>query len=459
MLASSVAMVVIIAIADFVTGYELTLAILYFVPLFLTTWRCGVLQGLVIAVFAVAAALVSDVLSGHGYSHPFFRWWDGLIKLFTWSMFVLLLARLKTALERSDERFVTVLDGLDAFVYVVDLEDGKLLFANRSCRSFFGDPGRAEQFESDWQPPPDEAFSRDRLLDPLGAPSEGVTAELQDTARGRSYMVHARAIRWVNGRLVRLQIATDITARRQSELRARFRQGQMETQTRLIMIGEMASTLAHELNQPLAAIANYNRGALRRLKASGFDASEVLDSLEKSAVQAERAGRIIHRVRRLVRKRAPERSACSVYELVDRVCAMLEPDIVKARIELNVHVAQSLPHVDADGVLIEQALLNLCRNAIESMRSVTYAHRELKISAEPLGGESIELKVADTGPGVPAEVAESRQELFFTTRQQGSGIGLHVCRSVMEAHGTRMSVHPQPGGGTAFSFVLPRWRT
>lgn len=452
-------MVLIIATADFLTGYELTLSVLYFVPLFLTTWRCGAAKALLIALFAVAAAMVSDVLTGHGYSHPFYRWWDGLIKLFTWSMFVLLLARLKSSLERSDERFVTVLEGLDAVVYVADLDDGTLLYANPSCRALIGDEQRAESVETHWGPSPQMVFSRAKLLDGDGVPSQGVTSELHDARRGRSYMVHARAIRWVNGRLVRLQIATDITARRQAELTARLRQGQMENQTRLIMIGEMASTLAHELNQPLAAVANYNRGALRCLKAGGFDVREVIDALEKSAGQAERAGRIIHRVRDLVRKRAPERSACSVHELVERVVVMLEPDIARARIHLNVHIGQNLPFVYADGVLIEQALLNLCRNAIESMQGVAVARRELRISAEPKSDQHIEVTVADTGPGVPAEVAENRQELFFTTRQHGTGIGLHVCRSVMEAHDTRMSVSEQAGGGTIFSFALPRCDT
>jgi hypothetical protein len=452
-------MVIAIAAADFVTGYELTLSVLYFIPLFLTTWHCGAVNGFVLALFAVAAALVSDVLTGHGYSHPFYRWWDGLIKLTTWTIFVLLLARLKAALDRSDERFVTVLEGLDAIVHVADLDEGTLLYANPSYRALIGDEERVDHLDARWAPSPSSVFARAQLLDSQGVPNDGVTAELHDVPSERAYMVHARAIRWVNGRLVRLLIATDITVRRQAELSARLRQGQIENQTRLVMIGEMASTLAHELNQPLAAIANYNRGVLRHLKAGRCDVGDLIEALEKSASQAERAGRIIHRVRDLVRKRGPERTACSVPELVERVASTLEPDIARSRVRLNVCVASDLPPVHADGVLIEQALLNLCRNAIESMRDAGAAQRELRISAEARSDLHIELAVADTGPGVPREIAENRQELFFTTRGQGTGIGLHVCRSVMEAHDTRMVVKERPGGGSIFSFALPKCQT
>ncbi|MGE5526023.1 MAG: ATP-binding protein [Rhodospirillaceae bacterium] len=451
------AMVLLIAIADFLTGYELTLSILYFVPLFITAWRCGLQPAIVLAVFAVGAWMASDILAGHHYSHPFYRWWEGLIKLATWTMFAVLLARLKMALNRSDERFVTVLEGLDAIVYVVDLYNGVVLYFNPPCRTLLGTvPDTAARIEASWSPAPAEMFAADRLLDARGTPHGGVTAEIRDPQHGRWYMVHARAIRWVDGRLVRLQVATDVTERRQAELQARHRQGQMESAARLIMLGEMASTLAHELNQPLAAIANYNRGALRRLRSGSCDTHEIAEALEKCASQAERAGRIIHRVRDLVRKREPHRGACSVSDMLDNVVSTLERDIANAEIRLSVDVGSDLPAVYADSVLIEQALLNLCRNAIDSMQRTPATQRMLRISATVQADGRVGIDVADSGCGIPVTVAENRHELFFTTREQGTGLGLHICRSVLEAHESRLVAAQRPGGGSVFSFSLPR---
>ncbi|HWI13317.1 MAG TPA: histidine kinase dimerization/phospho-acceptor domain-containing protein, partial [Burkholderiales bacterium] len=411
----SAAMVLLIASADALTGYELTLSILYFVPLFITAWRCGLQSAIVLAVFAVGAWMASDILAGHHYSHPFYRWWEALIKLATWVMFAALLARLRMSLNRSDERFVTVLEGLDAVVYVVDLHDATVLYANPQCRALIGGaPDTAARIESGWLPAPADTFAAARLLDARGTPHAGVTAEFRDAGHGRWYIVHARAIRWVDGRLVRLQVATDITDQREAQLQARERQGQMEKATRLIMLGEMASTLSHELSQPLAAIANYNRGALRRLHAGPCEPRELIDALEKCASQAERAGRIVHRVRDLVRRRQPQCNACSLRDMVDHVATTLEPDIARAEVRVDLDVPGDLPAVYADSVLIEQALLNLCRNAIESMRETPPGQRVLRISASA-AENSVEIRIADTGCGIPDAVREDRYDLFFTT--------------------------------------------
>jgi len=454
----SAALVLLVAATDYLTGYELTLSILYFVPLFITAWRCGLQAAVGLAAFAVMAWMMSDVLAGHHYSHPFYRWWEALIKFTTWVMFAGLLARLKMALNTSDERFVTVLDGLDAVVYVADLDDGALLYANPRCRSLMAGPqDTAACIEAGWTPSPSEAFAPARLLDARGRPNDGVTAEIRDGVRDRWYIVHARAIRWADGRLVRLQVATDVTERRNAELQTRHRQGEMESAARLIMLGEMASTLAHELNQPLAAIANYNRGALRRLLAGPCDTRDIVDALEKCASQAERAGRIIHRVRDLVRKREAHRTACDVAEMVEHVVSMLEPDVAREHVRLDVDVADHLAAVHADAVLIEQALFNLCRNAIESMHNTPAEKRLLRISATTQSDHRIQIQVMDTGCGIPPAVAEDRHELFFTTREEGTGIGLHICRSALEAHESRLSATQRPGGGSVFSFSLPRY--
>lgn len=452
----SALLVVAVAVADYLTGYELTLSILYFGPLFICAWRCNLPQAVALSVFATTAWAVSDVLAGHHYSHPFYRWWEGGIKLVTWIMFVMLLARLKRALERSDERFVTVLDRLDAIVYVSAFEDSRLLYANPRCRLLLPPQAdeRAVTLEAGWQPSPAALLTRDRLLDGAAQPHAGVSHEFRDETSGRRYLLHARAIRWIDGRWVRLHVATDITERHAAELQALARQKQMENESRLIMLGEMASTLAHELNQPVAAVNNYARGILRRLDGSDLGEAELRSVVEKMALQAERAGRIVNRVRDLSRRRDPRLAPANLGGMAQRVQALLEPELERAQTRLQVELPATLPAVRADSLLIEQALLNLCRNGLDAMRDVPAADRILRLSAAPLGTTRVEVQVADAGCGVPAEVADERQELFFTTRADGTGIGLHVCRSVLEGHGTRLTVTPREGGGSTFSFAL-----
>ena len=452
----SALLVVTVALADYLTGYELTLSILYFGPLFICAWRCSLRQAVALSVFATAAWAVSDVLAGHHYSHPFYRWWEGGIKLVTWIMFVMLLTRLKRALERSDERFVTVLDRLDAIVYVSTFEDGRLLYANPSCRELLP-PHAAERalpLEARWQPSPAALLTRERLLDRADHPHAGVSHEFRDETSGRRYLLHARAIRWIDGRWVRLQVGTDITERHAAELQALARQTQMENESRLIMLGEMASTLAHELNQPVAAVNNYARGILRRLDGSDLGEAELRGVVEKMALQAERAGRIVNRVRELSRRRDPRLAPASLHDMAQRVQALLEPELEHEQTQLQIDLPATLPPVRADSLLIEQALLNLCRNALDAMSAVPAPERILRLSAAPVDTARVEVCVSDTGCGVPPEVADRRQELFFTTRADGTGIGLHVCRSVLEGHGTRLTVTTRDGGGSIFSFSL-----
>jgi two-component system sensor histidine kinase DctS len=205
---------------------------------------------------------------------------------------------------------------------------------------------------------------------------------------------------------------------------------------------------------PLAAIANYNRGALRLLASGTWQAAELRDALDKCAQQAERAGRIIHRVRDLVRRREPHCTACRVQDIVCGVHDLLAPEFAAAEVRYTARIEHALPAVRADRELIEHALTNLCRNAIEAMRETPAPSRELTIGVHLRDGAA-EIEVCDRGCGVPPEVAANRFELFFTTREEGCGVGLHVCRCVLELHRSALRVRPRPGGGSIFSFALP----
>jgi C4-dicarboxylate-specific signal transduction histidine kinase len=220
-------------------------------------------------------------------------------------------------------------------------------------------------------------------------------------------------------------------------------------------MGEMASSLAHELNQPLSAIANYNMGCVNRLQANDYRPEELLAAMQKASVQAERAGKIIRRVRDFVKKSEPNRGAVQIAEVIDEVIGFAEIEARKAGVRIGVSVPPDLPAAYADKIMIEQVVLNLVKNGVEAMHGTPRSARELTISARANGKDFIEVNVADRGCGVTAEQGERLFAPFYTTKAEGMGMGLNICRSIIEFHHGRLWTVANPGGGSVFSFTLP----
>jgi hypothetical protein len=281
---------------------------------------------------------------------------------------------------------------------------------------------------------------------------------VQDLGSGRWYDVRMREIRWVDGRAVRLQIATDITLRKATAEIVRQQEEKVQLTSRLMTMGEMASSLAHELNQPLTAISNYSEGALARLKrdAAGQSVSaEVMTALEKASTQAQRAGNIIRRIREFVKRSEPRRRPTPAARIIDDAVGFAEIDARKKGIRIATQVDPSLAPLDVDPILIEQVLLNLLKNALEAMDHA--ALRQIDVDARPTGDGMAQISVTDRGTGIaPAHVASLFQP-FFSTKSEGMGMGLNICRSIIEFHQGRLSVetNPEPCGGTIMRFTLP----
>jgi two-component system sensor kinase FixL len=245
----------------------------------------------------------------------------------------------------------------------------------------------------------------------------------------------------------------DLTERQQTEARLQELQSELVHISRLTAMGEMASALAHELNQPLSAIANYMKGSRRLLENSSDDRSALLrNAMDKAAEQALRAGQIIRRLRDFVARGESERRVESVKKLVEEASALA---LVGAK-DLGVRVRFQLdPTVDlvlADKVQIQQVLLNLLRNAVEAMESSQ--RRELVISTSSERDGMIAISVADTGPGIAPEIMSQLFQPFVTNKPHGMGVGLSISRTIVEAHGGQIGVEPNPGGGTIFRFTL-----
>jgi two-component system sensor histidine kinase DctS len=250
----------------------------------------------------------------------------------------------------------------------------------------------------------------------------------------------------------------DITDRKRAEELNRRQEEKLQESSRLATMGEMSSMLAHELNQPLAAISSYTAGALNVLERAAQNAAPVdpgllRRALEQAHVQAQRAGQIIKSVHEFVKKREPRRQPVGISDVVDGVRALVELQARQAYVTLQVELPPGLPPVLADRVLLEQVLLNLTRNAIEAMAGVSPEQRILRIVAGH-GGGRVAVSVIDSGHGIPPEVAERLFSPFFSTKAEGMGMGLSICRTAIEFHGGTLTHAPNPGGGTIFTFSL-----
>lgn len=229
----------------------------------------------------------------------------------------------------------------------------------------------------------------------------------------------------------------DITAQKRAEELARQQEERLQATSRLITMGEMASTLAHELNQPLAAIASYNTGCLNRLEQPDIDRSELKDIFDRIGRQARRAGDIIRRVHDFVRRSEPKREPLDINLMIREAIGLIEADSTKRGMRIETELEESLPPVAADPVMIEQVIVNLVRNGMDAMRDNPPARRTVRVGTRR-EGDTLVVRVADNGTGIDAETGRRLFEPFFTTKAEGMGMGLNICRSIAELHHGRL---------------------
>jgi two-component system sensor histidine kinase DctS len=251
----------------------------------------------------------------------------------------------------------------------------------------------------------------------------------------------------------------DITERKRAEERERRQVETLALQARLTTLGEVASALAHQLNQPLTAIASYNAGVLRLLERAGHTEPMVLDAVRRLGEQAAEAGRIVQRIRGFLTRRAPQRERSDVAAIVQRALGLLRRDLQRQGVAVHTHFAPALPAVQADPVLIEQVLINLVRNAADELAAARVATPWIHVAALRAGDRFVRIDVDDNGPGLRGQGIEQLSAPFYSTKAEGMGMGLAICRSVVEAHHGALEAQPSPRpdcrGGARLSFTLP----
>lgn len=251
-----------------------------------------------------------------------------------------------------------------------------------------------------------------------------------------------------------LGITRDITARKHAEDEVRLHYRELAHASRVNTMGEMASGLAHELNQPLAAIANYSRGCLRRIRSGAGTVDDFTEAIEQVCNQADRAADIIRSLRRFVNKEDTPQRLRDLHAIVREAMLIAGPEASLHQVDISLNLARTMPMVRGHAIQIEQVVLNLVRNAVEAMDEMPSEQRRLELRTF-LEDEFAVVEVSDAGPGLSSEMQARIFDPFFTTKPAGMGMGLPICRSIVEAHGGTLTTFVNPDGvGLTFRFTL-----
>jgi len=342
--------------------------------------------------------------------------------------------------------------------------EGRILYVNRTFCDMVGLP--ADQLVGLQPPMPywppdalDEVMLRHKRNLEGKAPRDGYEALwCHQDGRRLNVMVFESPLIDATGRQTGwMGSIIDITARKQLEERERHQAEAMAHQARLTTLGEVASALAHQLNQPLTVIMGYNAGLQRMLTDAGYSNQAVLNALSQQGEQAAEAGRIVRRIREFLTRRAPQREACDLGAVAHRAADLLQRDLQAAKVQLQWALAADLPQVFADPILMEQVLINLIRNACDAMLAAP-AHTQvrcIRITAQRSGERFVRMDVEDNGPGLQGQSVDHLSAPFYSTKSDGMGMGLAICRSVVEVHHGGMDAGVASLGGARFSFTLP----
>jgi two-component system sensor kinase FixL len=251
-----------------------------------------------------------------------------------------------------------------------------------------------------------------------------------------------------------IQTASRDVTERVLDKKARLRGQQLAHVFRLSTMEEMASGMAHEISQPLAAIVNYTRGCVRYLE-NGKDPAQLTEIMEKTVAQAERAGEVIHRLKNFFCKGQLVKTACAINSVIRETTSFIRNELNASKTKIDFDLSKSLPMISVDKIQLQQVMLNMMQNAIDAMKEIDHRKRRIHIQTKPIDSTSIEITVSDSGPGFSKEIITKVFKPFFTTKAHGRGMGLAICRSIIEAHGGQFSINPNTQQQSWIRFTLP----
>lgn len=343
----------------------------------------------------------------------------------------------REALATSREQLYAVLSGLDAAVFVSRISDAQLLFRNNHHVDLF-------QFEAD---------AECCLLSWPGLSRTLQFTSLEFREGGRWYHLERRTILWVDNSPVQLDIATDISAEHEAQETTRERDELLHHTARLANLAEFATGIAHELNQPLAAITNYSAVASAYLESKPLQIEKIREAVQLMADESSRAGKIIHSMRNFIQKRAIKHDKHNLFDLLKEPLLLLTPLAQRLEFGITVNVIEKNIIIECDAVMIEQVLLNLIRNGLEAVATIVQSHLEEAVKIQIRREDNhVIVCVSDCGPGIGDP--EQLFQPFYTTKTEGMGLGLAICRTVIESHGGTLWAETNQAGGASFYFKL-----
>ena len=376
--------------------------------------------------------------------------------------------KIRQQLSQAHDRFTAVLEAFVGAVSVISLEDQRLLFLNKNYRDWFGQTAAGHLLLARQQKNIRNG-SRFSRVGERSHEEEAAEFEYFVEPQNRWLGVRTRTMTWTDGKPAQLLIANDISPRKKAEAVAAAHTERAMASSHLITMGEMASSVAHELNQPLTAINNYCNGMISRIgQGQIVDVHDLGAPLQKTAKQAERAAQIILRIRAFVKRSAPNRAWAHPADLVHEAYELFDLELRKRKAQFELLLAPDLPQLSLDPILIEQVLVNLVKNAAEAMEmaGIAEGQRHVCLTVDWSDTPSmVRFSVQDSGKGLAPEVQKHLFDAFYSTKKEGMGIGLNLCRSIIEAHGGKLTAQNLYNetdmaamgevSGCRFSFTLP----
>ncbi len=359
---------------------------------------------------------------------------------------------------RETQRLIrAIFDNSSAVIHVKDL-DGRFLLVNRKFEEVVGLSSQEILGKSSFDLFPLNAsayHAADREVIETGKGLE--TEKILTTDRGdRVFLATKSLLSDESGKPYALfEISTEITERKKAEAEMREMQAELAHLNRVMTVGEMTASIAHEINQPLAAIVMNGNAALRWLALDPPNLAKVRDSAELIIRDGDRASQVITRIRALLKRTPPSKSLLDVNEFLLEVVDLTRSELVRNNIRLGVELAGKLPTLPGDRIQLQQVMLNLIANAVEALRAIQDRQRALQISSGGFVDNAVRISVSDNGPGIDAQAAQHLFKAFTTTKPDGMGMGLAISRSIIEAHGGRLWTEPNGNFGATFQFTLP----
>ncbi|NQV87660.1 MAG: PAS domain S-box protein [Woeseiaceae bacterium] len=362
-------------------------------------------------------------------------------------------------LRESEELFRGIIENSTSAIFLKDLE-GRFQLVNSKFEEWYGISAADVIGTTNYDILPQEFADIYAAMDKKVIATETTREHASDIPSQdgtlRSIITTEFPVRDGTGRIVGVgSIETDVTAQKQTEDRAWRHQRELAHVLRRSTMDEMASALAHEINQPLTAIVNYTRGCIRLIESGKFAMGDILDALKLTAEHANLAANVVRNVHRFVKEASPLWQSVDVNEICRSAITLEEREFRANGVTLEFSEASDLPLIHANRIEIEQVVLNLLRNAVDAVRQCDPGSRTIRLKTEPSGESAVSVTVSDTGPGIPDDKQETIFDPFYSTKPNGMGMGLSISQTIIGSHGGAIGMSQNRHGGTSFKVTLP----